>query len=110
MKSIGFEIVEAGDGRAGLELLAEHNQDIEVILVDWNMPVMNGLQFVERVRANEATKHHKLVMVTTETESVRMARALLAGVDEFMMKPFTHDILVEKLQLIGVQSPMQEPT
>lgn len=110
MKSIGFEIVEAGDGRAGLELLAEHNQDIEVILVDWNMPVMNGLQFVERVRANDATKHHKIVMVTTETESVRMARALLAGVDEFVMKPFTQDILIEKLQLIGVQSPIQEPT
>ncbi|MFK7821643.1 MAG: response regulator [Planctomycetaceae bacterium] len=103
VKSLGFEVIEAGHGGEGLEQLTEHVDDIGVVLVDWNMPIMNGLEFVEAVRANEKYTSTKLVMVTTETEPARMVKALMAGVDEFVMKPFTKDILVEKLQLIGVQ-------
>ena len=66
------------------------------------MPEMNGLEFIEIIRSNPNYDELKLVMVTTETEPTRMARALMAGVDEFVMKPFTSEILVEKLQLIGV--------
>ena len=62
----------------------------------------NGLEFIEIIRSNPNYDDLKLVMVTTETEPTRMARALMAGVDEFVMKPFTSEILVEKLQLIGV--------
>jgi two-component system chemotaxis response regulator CheY len=103
VKSLGFEVIEAGHGGEGLEQLEEHIADIGVVLVDWNMPVMNGLEFIEAVRAQEQYKTTKLVMVTTETEPARMVKALMAGVDEFVMKPFTKEILVEKLQLIGVQ-------
>ena len=67
------------------------------------MPVMNGLEFVKRVRPDAAYADMKLMMVTTETEPAQMARALMAGVDEFVMKPSTADILVEKLRLSGVQ-------
>ena len=101
VEPMGFEVSEAGNGKQGLEQLNQF-EDVELVLVDWNMPEMNGLEFIEIIRSNPNYDDLKLVMVTTETEPTRMARALLAGVDEFVMKPFTADILVEKLQLIGV--------
>ena len=103
VQPLGFDILEAGDGQQGLDQLAAHPDEIELTLVDWNMPVMNGLEFVKRVRSDAGYADMKLMMVTTETEPAQMARALMAGVDEFVMKPFTADILVEKLRLIGVQ-------
>ena len=103
MGSLGFEVFEAEHGADGLDLLEKNADSIGVVLVDWNMPVMNGLEFVEVVRDREEFSDHKVVMVTTETEPTRMARALMAGVDEFVMKPFTSEILIEKLQLIGVE-------
>ena len=97
---IGFEIDEADNGRTGLAgLLA--NPDIELVLVDWNMPEMDGLEFVQTVRANPDYRELKIVMVTSETEPAKMAKALMSGVDEFIMKPFTKEILLDKLALIG---------
>ena len=105
VEPLGFQILEAGDGQEGLERLEQYHPDIELTLVDWNMPVMNGLEFVKAVRADDQYQQMKIAMVTTETEPAQMARALMAGVDEFVMKPFTSDILIEKLKLIGVQCP-----
>ncbi|GAB5443770.1 MAG: chemotaxis response regulator CheY [Fuerstiella sp.] len=105
---LGYEIVQAANGQEGLQQLASHQ--IELILVDWNMPVMNGLEFAKSVRADERHKATKLVMVTTETEPEQMVRALKVGVDEFVMKPFTTEILVEKLRYIGVNIPSESPT
>ncbi len=92
-------------GQEGQERFQEIG-DVELVLVDWNMPVMNGLEFVQSVRADRSRDHTKLVMVTTETEPSRMARALMAGVDEFVMKPFTPEILLDKLRLLGVRMPL----
>lgn len=102
---LGFEVVEAENGQEGLEQLRA-TEDVEVVLVDWNMPVMNGLDFVKAVRADANYATQKIIMVTTETEPNQMVRALMAGVDEFVMKPFTADILMEKMKLIGVQMPV----
>jgi two-component system chemotaxis response regulator CheY len=74
------------------------------------MPVMNGLEFVEAIRADDKFVNDKLVMVTTETEPARMTRVLMAGVDGFVMKPFTTEILVDKLKLIGVRMPIPAST
>ncbi len=101
VEPLGFEILEAGNGQEGLTCLHQAGH-VEVTLVDWNMPVMNGLEFVKAVRADDSWREMKMVMVTTETEPAQMARALMAGVDEFVMKPFTADILIDKLKLIGV--------
>ena len=101
---LGFEILEAGNGLEGLQTLIG-NSDIELILVDWNMPVMNGIDFVKKVRENPDYSNTKLIMVTTETEPAKMARAMMSGVDEFLMKPFTPEMLLGKLQLIGVNVP-----
>ena len=104
VEPLGFQIAEAGHGLEGLQRLSEH-PDTELVLVDWNMPEMNGIDFVKAVRANPLNERMKLVMVTTETEPSKMARALMTGVDEFVMKPFTSEILLDKLQLIGVSMP-----
>lgn len=105
VEPLGFEVSEAGNGKQGLDQLNTLD-DVELVLVDWNMPEMNGLEFVQAVRADSSRRDLKLVMVTTETEPAKMARAMMAGVDEFVMKPFTQDILIDKLRLIGVADPL----
>ena len=101
LTELGLDVVEAGNGREGLERL-EENPDADVVLVDWNMPEMNGLEFIRAVRARPEYRHTKLMMVTTETEQEQVLRALDAGADEYVMKPFTRDILVAKLSLLDV--------
>jgi two-component system chemotaxis response regulator CheY len=77
----------------------------EVVLVDWNMPEMNGYEFVQAVRGDESYQRMPLLMVTTETEMEQVARALHAGVNEYVMKPFTKDVIREKLAIMGVLAP-----
>jgi len=101
---LGFAVTEGEHGQEGLDRLHE-GTEFEVVLVDWNMPVMNGLDFVKAVRAETQFERQKIVMITTETEPAQMVRALMAGVDEFLMKPFTAEMLLEKLKLIGVRIP-----
>ncbi len=102
MGKLGFSAIQAADGQEGLDQFMAHADEIDVSLIDWNMPNMNGLDMIKAIRAEEAYSQHKLMMVTTEGEPARMAQALMAGVDEFVMKPFTEDVIVEKLRLIGV--------
>lgn len=101
MKELGYEVIEAADGLQGLaQLEARGPQDI--VLVDWNMPEMNGLEFIKAARAIPAYYDMPIMMVTTETEMEKMAQAFVAGVNEYVMKPFDKTILLEKLQLLGI--------
>lgn len=97
----GLEVIEAANGREGLEQLRE-SPDVELVLVDWNMPEMNGLEFIRAVRADRTWDPVRIMMVTTETEQGQVIRALDAGANEYVMKPFTRDILVAKLSLMNV--------
>jgi two-component system chemotaxis response regulator CheY len=106
LTSFDFEVVEAGDGREGLARLLEC-EGAEVALVDWNMPEMDGLQFIKAVRAERAWDAVKVVMVTSENEPARIARALMAGADEYAMKPCSAEALAEKLELAGVATVRQ---
>lgn len=99
--SLGFDVVEAIHGRDGLDKLAA-DDTIGVALVDWNMPEMNGLEFVQAVRADPRYQALPLVMVTTEAESERVVQALDAGASEYVMKPFTPDDLRSKLELLAL--------
>lgn len=101
VKELGFELFEAGHGREALDRLAEVGK-VELMLVDWNMPEMNGFDFLVAARQNPEWKDSVIVMVTTETEMSQMQRALDAGANEYVMKPFTKDVLREKLQLVGL--------
>jgi two-component system chemotaxis response regulator CheY len=97
---IGFSVDEAGNGREGLEHLQTHGIP-DVVLVDWNMPEMSGFEFVQAVRANRDYDAVRLIMVTTETEMTRVVKALGAGLDAYVMKPFTKEAVVEQLERIG---------
>ena len=99
LRDEGLEVVEAANGREGLERLRE-NPGVELVLVDWNMPEMNGLDFIRAVRADRAYDAVRIMMVTTETEQEQVVRALEAGANEYVMKPFTREILVAKLSLL----------
>jgi two-component system chemotaxis response regulator CheY len=99
---LGFDVVQAGNGREALERLAELESTPELALVDWNMPEMNGLEFIIAVRKEPRYKSMTLMMVTTESEQGQIVRALAAGAHEYVIKPFTPDAIVEKLALLGL--------
>lgn len=99
---LGYEVLEAANGREALERLESENSDVKLVLADWNMPEMNGLELLKKLRQNPALSSLAVVMVTTETEIEQIAEAIEAGANEYVMKPFTRDILVEKLQLAGI--------
>ncbi|MFN7891289.1 MAG: response regulator [Pirellula sp.] len=101
LKDLGFEVLEAGDGQQALDTLVEHGLP-DVVMVDWNMPVMNGLDFIKAVRADKANRDLPIIMLTTETEMERMALAFLAGVNEYIMKPFSRTMIEEKLSILGI--------
>ncbi len=104
---LGFETLEAADGRIALDLL-EAGADVDLCCVDWNMPVMDGLEFVGAVRANRAWRDITLMMVTTESEHGQIVRALAAGAHEYVIKPFTADAIKDKLQLLGLLHDQEE--
>ena len=99
---LGFEVAEAADGREALERLNGPLGPFDLALVDWNMPEMNGLEFVREVRGQGGHEDLTMVMVTTETESGQVVRALAAGANEYIMKPFSRDVLVDKLSMLGL--------
>lgn len=101
LREVGFEVVEAANGQEALDRL-EENPDVGVALVDWNMPVMDGLQFIKAVRQTQRWNHLRIMMVTTETESERLQEAIAAGANEYVMKPFSRDVLVAKLSMLDV--------
>jgi two-component system chemotaxis response regulator CheY len=103
LKKLGFDVTEAVNGRDALDRLRGMKQAdvVDVVLVDWNMPEMDGLSFVEAVRAERQYDELPLMMVTTNTELAHVARALEAGANEYIMKPFTRDMIREKLELLG---------
>nr|BFE67535.1 hypothetical protein GCM10020092_008360 [Actinoplanes digitatis] len=93
---LNFEAIEAGDGQEALDLLATMTEVPELALIDWNMPNMNGLEFVTKVRAEPRLREMTLVMVTTESEQSQIVRALAAGAHEYVIKPFTEGAMIEK--------------
>lgn len=101
MAEVGFETEQAGDGKEALERLGS-SAPFQIALVDWNMPVMNGLELIRAMRADDRFKDTLVMMVTTESEMSQMARALLAGANEYVMKPFTKEVILEKLQILGL--------
>ncbi|MEX1311825.1 MAG: response regulator [Candidatus Sulfomarinibacteraceae bacterium] len=101
LTELGFEVVEASDGHQAIDLLSE-DRAFDIALVDWNLPVMNGLEIVTEVRKDPDLAGMRMLMVTTETEFERVTQALQAGADEYIMKPFDRNMLLDKLVILGI--------
>ncbi len=103
LKELGFEVCEAANGREALEVIEAEKATVQLVLLDWNMPEMNGLDLLKKLRQAPEFASLVIVMVTTEAELKHIAEALDAGANEYVMKPFTKDIIVGKIQLTGIQ-------
>lgn len=99
---LGYDVCQAANGKEALAAAEREPSGLDLFLVDWNMPEMNGLEFVKHIRANARFSKTPLMMVTTETETSQMIAALEAGANEYVMKPFTKEIIEDKLRLMGV--------
>jgi two-component system chemotaxis response regulator CheY len=104
LREVGIDVAEAANGREALERMAEY-PDVELVLVDWNMPEMNGLEFVCAVRSQRQFDAVRLMMVTSESEQEQVLRALDAGANEYLMKPFSKEVLIAKLSLLDIDTP-----
>jgi len=103
LNALGYEVLQAEHGQAALDLLDSVGDDLpDLATIDWNMPVMDGLTFVQHVRQRPEWRRITLMMVTTESEHDQLVRALAAGAHEYLMKPFPTESFVEKLELLGL--------
>jgi two-component system chemotaxis response regulator CheY len=100
LEGLEFEISEAEDGQQALH----HCQRVmpDAVLLDWNMPIMDGYEFLRALRKMPNGEHPKVVFCTTENDVAHIARAIHAGADEYIMKPFDRDIVVTKFQQVGL--------
>jgi two-component system chemotaxis response regulator CheY len=93
------DILEAEDGAVAWKVMNE-NSDIDILVTDWNMPEMNGLELVQKVRAEEKYEDMPIIMVTTEGGKTEVITALKAGVNNYIVKLFTPQVLKEKLEAV----------
>lgn len=100
LSRLGYEdVFEGEDGLQGWNTLNQ-NPDIEMLITDWNMPEMNGLELVKKVRADSRFIDLPIIMVTTEGGKTEVVTALKAGVNNYIVKPFTPQVLKEKLSAV----------
>jgi two-component system, chemotaxis family, chemotaxis protein CheY len=103
LEEIGFEVLEAENGRYALDVLEAEKSTVPLILLDWDMPEMNGLEMLKRLRQHPEFSSMVVVMVTAQADMEHIVEALDAGANEYVMKPFTKDVLLGKLELTGIQ-------
>ncbi|MBZ5541933.1 MAG: response regulator [Acidobacteriia bacterium] len=102
LDDLGFDVEEACDGAEAIAVLRK-GITFDVLLVDWNMPNVDGVELVHAVRNDPFyNKQVRLVMVTSVDEPNLMEKALTTGANEYLMKPFTKEMLADKLTLIGI--------
>lgn len=95
---MGYNALESGNGQLALDLLEKQAQEVELILLDWNMPVLNGFETLKCLKEKEAYKHICVIMISTESEDDMIDQALAAGADGYLAKPFTEEDFLEKIR------------
>jgi two-component system chemotaxis response regulator CheY len=99
---MAHRVIEAGNGKEALEQLKIH-PDVGLILLDWNMPEMNGMQLLDTLEAKvKSAPRPRIIVVSTECEMEKIVEAMERGADEYIMKPFSKEILEEKLSILGI--------
>lgn len=100
MEEVNFTIREAENGQVALEACRQQMPDL--VLLDWNMPVMDGLEFLEQLRKESPAEATRVIFCTTENDMQHITRAIAAGADEYIMKPFDKEIILSKLKEVGL--------
>ena len=101
---LGFEFLEASDGREGLDLLENEQGKVDLILLDWNMPVMDGIEMLETLKSNDLFKDIPVTFVTTELERQKISEAVQKGAKNFLVKPFSQEDLIGKIiECLGIK-------
>ncbi|MCG3117635.1 MAG: response regulator [Candidatus Manganitrophus sp. SA1] len=101
LKKMGHSVTEAVNGKEALKQLNVQS-DIGLILLDWNMPEMDGMQLLDALGAKGSKSRPRIIIVSTECEMGKIVQAMERGADEYIMKPFTQEILEEKLSILGI--------
>lgn len=101
VKELGFDVIEAEDGKDALSKL-DPNQPPDAVVTDWNMPEMDGVELASELRSMEPYRHIPILMISSEADPRRVAKALLAGVDEYLFKPVDTAMIRERLEVMGV--------
>lgn len=102
LQPLGFELLEANDGKEALQVISESYKEIILIITDWNMPNMNGFELLKVLKANDLFKHIPVLMLTTEGEKANINKAIQAGAMNYMLKPFNAPDLEKKvMQCLG---------
>lgn len=104
--AIGLQTLEAENGKEALDIVRAN--EVDVVLLDWNMPVMDGIEFLKELRALPDLRQPVVVMCTTENDMERIIEAMESGANEYIMKPFTEDIVRDKLEEAGVIDAVAE--
>ncbi len=99
---LGFQVEAAEHGRDALDKLVELAEPPAAVVVDWNMPVMDGVEFAKEFRKHEKFKTTPLLMISSESDPRRVASALLAGIDEYLFKPVDSEMIRERLGMLGL--------
>jgi two-component system chemotaxis response regulator CheY len=103
---LGFAVTEAGNGAEAIEALEAATPLFDLVLVDWNMPVMDGLAFLKAMRRERRFANIVVLMVSSESDPEKVARALMKGADDYVIKPLTADVLTAKLEMLDTWRPL----
>ncbi len=100
VENLGFSVVEAEHGREAIDQVRAHA--VDVIILDWNMPVMDGMECMKEIRADATITQPRIIFCTTENEFGKIQQAIMAGADEYVMKPFDEAIIAGKMRQLGI--------
>ena len=98
LEPLGYEVLQAGNGKEALDLLDDHAQSVELVLLDWNMPVKDGYETIKCIRADDAYRGLCILMISTESEDEKIDQAMAAGANGYLAKPFSEEELAEKVE------------
>lgn len=100
IEPMNFNILEAENGQEAVD--HAKNNKVDVVILDWNMPVMDGMQCMKEIRGNSGIHQPKIIFCTTENEFAKIQEAMMNGADEYVMKPFDETIIAGKLRQLGI--------
>ena len=102
IEPMGYDILEAENGEEALKLSIENPTSIKVVMLDWNMPVMNGLEYLLKLRAAPGLEQPIVIFCTTENEMAKIIEAMQSGANEYVMKPYDENIIRGKFEQLGL--------